>query len=351
MATDVRTFVYKALLHGLYATGAYRLARPAYAGVGGILTFHRVVEPSAGFSPNAALAVTPAFFEAVITHLMEGGWSIVTMTELCRHIRSGSRADRLVALSFDDGYRDNFDNAFAICQRHKVPMTVNVTTGFINGTSFPWWYALEELLRRRNRVAVTTPEGVLTLSAGTSAQKAHAFRRLADRFDHAGNAEALRLLDDLELRNGVDLRSHCRGLMMSWDMVREMAASPYGEIGAHTETHPALRTLDAATAEAELRESRAVLAAMLGRPVDHVAFPFGGRQAVGGRELDLAAKLGFATAVTTRHGTLQREHRDHLCALPRLTVNGLHQSLGTIDVFLSGSSTALANRFRRVVTQ
>ena len=351
MMTDWKTYAYKALLYGLHSTRIYKAATRAYAGMGGILTFHRVVEPRGAFSPNAALEVTPAFYDTIIAHLKAGGWRIVTMSDLCHGLRRGSPTDHLVALSFDDGYRDNFENAFAICKRHDVPMTVNVTTGFINGTNFPWWYAVEELLRHRDKVIFTRSGNLVTLPAKTLPQKMAAYRLLTAAFSHARAHDTTQLLDGLESLNSVDLRSYCRSLLMSWDMVKTLAESGLVEIGAHTVTHPVLRLLEADHAEAELGASRDVLAAVLGRPIEHVAFPYGSRQAVGRRELDLAAKLGFTSAVTTRHGTLQPEHRNHLAALPRLTVNGHYQSLKTIDVFLSGTSTALANGFHRVVTQ
>jgi peptidoglycan/xylan/chitin deacetylase (PgdA/CDA1 family) len=62
----------------------------------------------------------------------------------------------------------------------------------------------------------------------------------------------------------------------------------------------------------------------------------------------MAGELGFATAVTTRPGVLFAEHRDHLQALPRISVNGEFQRLRYLEVLLSGAPTALMNRFRRV---
>jgi len=52
--------------------------------------------------------------------------------------------------------------------------------------------------------------------------------------------------------------------------------------------------------------------------------------------------------VTTRPGMIFGEHRDHLHALPRLSVNGKHQSLAAFDILLSGAPFALMNRGRRV---
>jgi peptidoglycan/xylan/chitin deacetylase (PgdA/CDA1 family) len=58
--------------------------------------------------------------------------------------------------------------------------------------------------------------------------------------------------------------------------------------------------------------------------------------------------VGFKTAVTTRPGVLFPEHRDHLLALPRLSINGDYQDQRYVEVLLSGTATALWNRFRHV---
>src|SRR5262249_61081913 len=105
-----------------------------------------------------------------------------------------------------------------------------------------------------------------------------------------------------------------------------------------------------AAALAEVTGGRGRLEARLGTPIRHFAYPFGGRAEVGAREIRLAQQAGFATAVTTRHGNLQREHRKHVHALPRISVNGFHQSMRELAVLLSGAPSALENRLRRVVT-
>ena len=71
--------------------------------------------------------------------------------------------------------------------------------------------------------------------------------------------------------------------------------------------------------------SRAVLEAALGKRPEHLAYPVGDPTSAGPREFRIAAELGFKTAVTTRPGVLFKAHRDHLTALPRISVNGEFQ--------------------------
>jgi peptidoglycan/xylan/chitin deacetylase (PgdA/CDA1 family) len=94
--------------------------------------------------------------------------------------------------------------------------------------------------------------------------------------------------------------------------------------------------------------SRRGIEAALGLPVEHLCYPVGDQTSAGPREFALAAKLGFKTAVTTRPGVLYPEHREHLTALPRISVNGEYQQMRYLRVLMSGAATAVWNGFRRV---
>ena len=85
----------------------------------------------------------------------------------------------------------------------------------------------------------------------------------------------------------------------------------------------------------------------LGRPCRHFSYPYGDETSAGQREFDIAAKLGIATAVTTRKGLLHKSHVDALTALPRLSLNGDFQDPRYIKVLLSGAPFAFLNALNR----
>jgi peptidoglycan/xylan/chitin deacetylase (PgdA/CDA1 family) len=110
-----------------------------------------------------------------------------------------------------------------------------------------------------------------------------------------------------------------------------------------------LRKIDDDTAvRAEMEMSRSVLEAALGKRPQHLAYPVGDPTSAGPREFRIAAELGFKTAVTTRPGVIFRAHRDHLTALPRISLNGEFQRQRYLKVLMSGAATAMWNGFRRV---
>jgi peptidoglycan/xylan/chitin deacetylase (PgdA/CDA1 family) len=105
---------------------------------------------------------------------------------------------------------------------------------------------------------------------------------------------------------------------------------------------------DAAVARAEMADSRAVIERELGAPVRHLAYPVGDPTSAGVREFAMARELGFRSAVTTRPGMLFAEHRDHLTALPRVSLNGNFQDVGQFGALLSGIPFRLWNKGRRL---
>lgn len=332
-------------------SGAHRLAEPFTRGVGVVLTFHGVRPKRAddGFEPNGAIEITPEFFDAVLTRLRQRGLEIVSLDAALARLREGD-ADRapFAALSFDDGYRDLVTHALPILERHRAPFIAYVTTGFADATARVWWAELEEAIRRLDRVDVVAGGLRVTRGTASTAEKNAAFSELYVRLGMGDDEERLRIVAALAREAGIDPRETTRELCLEWDELRALARHPLATIGAHTLTHPRLARLTREQAMVEMTESRARLRAELGVEAAHFCFPYGGRGAAGAREFALAEEAGFASAVTTRPGMLFPEHRQRLAALPRLSVNGRHQSVAALDILLSGAPFALMNGGRRV---
>jgi peptidoglycan/xylan/chitin deacetylase (PgdA/CDA1 family) len=135
---------------------------------------------------------------------------------------------------------------------------------------------------------------------------------------------------------------------MSWDELRPFADDPLISIGAHSITHSNLARQTEEIAGHEMATSRARIEDVVQRPVVHLAYPYGDRNAAGTREFALARTAGFKTAVTTRPGMIFPENARHLTALPRVSLNGNYQDARILPVLTSGAATAMWNRFRRV---
>jgi peptidoglycan/xylan/chitin deacetylase (PgdA/CDA1 family) len=346
----MRSTIIRTGLETLYFSGAHLLMRPFTAGVGAILMLHHVrpARPDA-FQPNQLLDVTPEFLTQVMAWLRNEGIDIVSLDEMHRRLTERDFGRRFVCITLDDGYRDNKVWAYPIFKRYEAPFTIFVPTSFPERTGKLWWLALELTVARNDAVTVELDGTEQTLACATPQQKSEAFNRIYWRLRQlADEAEIHARVDALAARYGIDMAPLRDELCMTWDEIRELTTDPLATIGAHTVNHVMLAKASDAQAHTELKAGRDGLEARLGRPVVHLAYPYGGRDIVGTREFRLAAETGYRTAVTTRPGVLFPEHREQLMALPRISLNGQFQQKRHLKVLMSGAATALANGFRRV---
>lgn len=335
--TRLKHRVFAAGLAGIAAARADRWLGPLAQGRGLVLMFHRV-RPSqkVEFAPNCALEITPEFLDAVLTELRREGFDVVPVAAIPDRLR-GDRRDRpFAALTFDDGYRDNVQHAWPILKRHAMPWTIFVTVEFADGRGSLWWLELEEAIARLDRVTLSGDSRPASLSTRSAREKQAAFDAIY-RDLRAGPQRRLRaVLADLTAQAGIASTRIAADHCLSWDELRALARDPDVTIGAHTLSHPLLAQLDKTAAAREIAEGKAVLERRLGRPIRHLAYPFGDRAAAGAREFGLSRQAGFATAMTSRPGHLFSAHAAHLTALPRVSINGLFQSTRALRVLLSG---------------
>lgn len=333
-----------------HASGAHRLAEPFTRGLGAILMFHRV-RPATGdaFAPNAGLEITPQFLDSLLTHLRGRGYDILSLDAVLARLGSGDPPGRpFVVLTFDDGYNDLVDHALPILERHRAPFTAYVTAGFADGTARLWWLELEEALRRLARVDIIVGGRRIVRDCRSAREKSEAHADIYWGVRAGDETELMRVVTALASQAGVDAGRLTREACLDWSGIAALARHELVTLGAHSLTHPRLAKLDAQESAREMAESRAAIAREVGVEARHFCYPVGDPTSAGPREFSTARELGFASAVTTRPGMIFPEHRDHFHALPRLSVNGGHQSLTAVDILLSGAPFALLNRGRRI---
>ena len=150
---QLRSKVIRAGLEALYVTGAHRLFRPVFAGIGSIFMLHHV-RPARDtpFQPNSHLEVAPNFLRAVLVHLRARGIAIVTLDELHRRLSERDFSQHFACFTFDDGYRDNRDFALPVMREFDAPFTIYVTSDFAEGTGNLWWVVLEMATARTSSI-------------------------------------------------------------------------------------------------------------------------------------------------------------------------------------------------------
>jgi peptidoglycan/xylan/chitin deacetylase (PgdA/CDA1 family) len=346
----LRQTIIRSGLESLYFTGAHIALRSFVEGVGAILTLHHVRPPRPGrFQPNRLLEVTPRFLTRVVKGLRRSGVDLISLDEMHRRMTEGDFSRRFVCLTFDDGYRDTLQWAYPILKEAEVPFAVYVPTSFPDRLGELWWLALEAVIARNSRVGLVIDGRDCKFDCRTVAEKRALFDELYWWLrGRPTEAELRGVVRNLAAFYHVDIATFCSELCMSWTELAQLASDPLVTIGAHTVNHPMLAKLPKEAARSEIDLSRSVIEAALAVKPQHLSYPFGDRASSAAREFEIAAELGFKTAVTTRPGVLFAEHSQCMTALPRISLNGDFQRMRYVRVLLSGTATAMWNGFRRL---
>ncbi|MBJ6752189.1 polysaccharide deacetylase family protein [Geomonas anaerohicana] len=329
----------------VWASGLPACFAPFYGGHTSVLLLHRVLPGAQRGLPSDNLRVTPEFLDRFISARKKAGWRFVSLDHLVQDFDDCVAHGRNMVMTLDDGYRDNFDHARHVFGSHEVPFIVYVANSFPAGTADFWWYTLEEMLLAHRRIELQHGEQRATLDLAEPKGAFIAFKGIYQPLPAQEQAELM-----ARLQERYPLAAAQERLAMTWAEVRDLAADELCTIGCHTVSHRSLAPLPREEACRELIDSRAELEREVGRPVRHLAYPYGKAVDAGPREEDLAREAGFQSAVTTRVGNLHPGHRDHLLMLPRIPLYEGGKNGKLSEIFLSGMYSAVTNGFRKVVT-
>lgn len=327
------------------------LLRPWFGGVGCIIALHRVVQQDhrSPIPQNRALEIRPTALRSILEWVNRHGFDVIRLDEV-RGRLAEPRGNKFVCFTFDDGYRDNFTEALPIFRDFGHPFAVNVTTGFLDRTASTWWYFVEDILARQQKLAIEWGGEHFEWKWVTPEDRTVAFTQIATLIRSQDGQSRDALLETLGEATGLDPLARTRECIMSWEELRQLAGHWHVTIGAHSIGHHVLTQLSDADLARELSESKTMIEARLGKRVQHFAYPFGGRDAIGRREVEAALHADYVTATTTRCGNLFKEHAWHLLSLPRIGIDGNHPPLKLLQKLEPGFVPARGNGWKRVVT-
>lgn len=220
-----------------------------------ILMYHMISAPRKGAKFNG-LRVAPAEFEKQLKWLKDNSWHFVTMKQLIEN--NDTLPPKSVALTFDDGFEDNYTNAFPIMKKYGAVGTLYL------------------VVDRHQRDWSTN-------------KKAH---------HNTGELMREPKLSDAQ--------------------VTEMIHSGVFELGAHTITHANLANLSSDEKRSEIEGSKTQLEELFATHVGSFAYPFG---IYDQQDVEITKKTGFRSAVTTEAGISKNIHDDPL-ELKRVKISG-----------------------------
>jgi peptidoglycan/xylan/chitin deacetylase (PgdA/CDA1 family) len=301
-----------------YVRDAFHVLRRQFKPGGVILLYHRVI----GLRQDLLnLAVPPQRFAQQLQHIRRT-CEPMRLSDLVQALQQRSLPRRAVAITFDDGYADNFMHAYPLLESAGIPATVFVAAGQIDTKSEFWWDDLERILLQSNhlpdhlRIEIRGREQKWQLESLEHRERVyHDLRGLLRTLDGSERSEALARLASwagLERAGRADYRA------VTTDELVELAQSKLIDIGAHTMTHPVLSALAPDAQTAEIVSGREKLESIIGSPISTFAYPYGEIQDFTDETVAIVRAAGLSAACTTVHGSI--ESGDDLFRLRRFAV-------------------------------
>lgn len=320
---------------------------PFYSGIGHILIFHRIVPlHQRSTVGNMNIEITPEYFELVIDFFRKKNYEFISLHDLPEHLQKKGR--KFVIVTFDDGFKDVFTEAYPILKKHQVPFTVYITTSFPDNKAPVWGYVLEEILKQNHRIEFMLNGNKHAFDCSTVEEKNTCWAKIRTIILHTSKSDYFSTLDQIFLPFTDGLYSKVLDMSMTWSQIRQLSQDPLVTIGSHMVNHLRPKILSDDELLQEIEESRRNIELHINKKVSHFAFPYGGREEVGERELALAESTGFDTIVTSRHANIFPGHINHLTRLPRIRV--AEQDMERLRLFTLGIRPFFENGFKRIVT-
>jgi peptidoglycan/xylan/chitin deacetylase (PgdA/CDA1 family) len=301
--TALASAISRAHESGLVEPLARGLQRPL------VLGYHRVVDDfeAVARTEMPSMLVSRTMFERHLDFIGRR-FEFVSVEEIASHLANGVPFSKPVAaVTFDDGYRDVYEQAFPVLQRKGIPAAMFVVSDLVGR---PLWQVHDRLYHLIAKAFATWPNprrellGLLKELGvpGDSVARASDSTRTAQQtvavvLPELAMADVRRLMDGIEARVGNGF--HDMPQSLTWPMVTELRRAGW-TIGSHTRNHVSLPAESAETVTCELVGSKALIEQHLGEPVTHFAYP-GGQ--FNGPVADAVARAGYEFAYTAcMHG-------------------------------------------------
>jgi peptidoglycan/xylan/chitin deacetylase (PgdA/CDA1 family) len=277
-----------------------------------ILMLHRVGERNPnGVPSNQNLLLNCDEIEAYVNNAKKNGWSFISTDEFYFNISRSKNFKKCINLTFDDGYKDNYDVGFPLLSSLNVPFTVYVTTNFISNFDFPWWLKLEDVLLNSKEIKLPESSKAVVM---THINRDEVFQNIRNII-LADSSKSSLYINWLLNFNTDKKYDH---IFMNWSDVTELSSSNLATIGAHSVSHSSLALSNEINSFNEISKSKKIIEENCNIKVNHYAIPYGTVNDYSIRDIDYIREIGFATNVTTSFGVHRNGYNVNLLLLPRI---------------------------------
>jgi len=220
---------------------------------------------------------------------------VITPDGIPRAVANGS--GRCALITFDDGYRDNYETAFPILKAEGVPATFFIATGFVDAPQVPWWDEIAWMVRTSRKSRVRLSDWIPAPVSFDEPDREGAVRTFLRAYKAMPAESTDRYLDALAAATGSGRCGEDVGnqFWMNWDMLRKMKSAGM-TVAGHSVTHPILARAPRERQRSEIFGCAARLAEEMGEPMRYFSYPVGGPKSFNSVTQDCLREAGVRYA-------------------------------------------------------
>jgi peptidoglycan/xylan/chitin deacetylase (PgdA/CDA1 family) len=244
-----------------------------------------------------------------------GEWfNVMDLEQAVTALAAGTLPARALAITFDDGYADNFTVAWPLLRQAGLPATFFVVPGYLDGRCMWNDIVIESVRGARGSMLDLSEMGLGRHDISSIDARRRSIAALLSELKYRAFEDRSQCAQEIASAAMIEIP---RNLMMTSAQVRDLAVAGMG-VGAHTKFHPILARIDDRTARAEISSGREMLESIIGRRVTLFAYPNGKPgQDYTGVHVRMARELRFVAAFTTAPGAARKGCDLH--QVPRFT--------------------------------
>lgn len=243
-----------------------------YNACGVVLQYHSVSPAhSSHHYIDSNLSISPEDFERQIAFVSKY-FRVVSLDQLLAHARERRTRETLFAVTFDDGYRDNYVHAFPILRKYNAPATFYLTTECIDGGILLWTSELRYLFLKCRRQRLSIPSLSAEFATDTAPNKKKSMEKIKRLLIGKPRYDREAILAEIRCETRVKETASLKETMLTWEQVKTMHRAGM-DFGSHTLSHPSLPYIPPDEAKREIVESRASLMARLDCEISQFSFP------------------------------------------------------------------------------
>lgn len=249
----------------------------------------------------------------------QSSFRIIDLNELYSIVKTGEPIkEKLALITFDDGYRDNYEVAYPILKQMGIPATFFITTSLVGSSVIPWWddiaWHIKQLAGQSFKLSIW-PDNI-TLPANIDAE---VIRRVLNRIKSFPKKIDLQL-QELKVLTKKEIPAELsNNLFVQWEHLKELEQNGVS-IGAHSHTHRILSSLNKEDLIYELTESKRLLEAYLNKPIESLSYPVGGESTYHNSMFKLLDDIGYKVGFTFRR-MVSRKMKNNNYELGRLSID------------------------------